>query len=76
MLKHLCCLILLLKQLYIFFRILWWIDCLNERHLFEIEIFINSKIAYVFTILDQFNAFLLNKNIESFKQYWMKILEQ
>ncbi len=26
---------------YIYFMIIWWIECLKEQHLFEVEIFCN-----------------------------------
>ncbi len=41
----------------------------KEEHLFKIEIFCN--IMNVFTVaFDKFNASLLNKNINFFKQFW------
>ncbi len=54
---QLCCFIFLWKPWYIFFRILW----LKEQHFI-------SNIINVFTVtLDQFNVFLLNKNIDFFQ---------
>ncbi len=49
----------------------------KEQHLFEIEIFCN--IINVFTdTFGQFNASILNKNINSVSQksYWPQIFEQ
>ncbi len=49
-----------------FFRILWWIDHLEEQRLFVTDFFNNVKILSV--TFDQYNAFLLNKMISFFKK--------
>ncbi len=54
----------------IFFKIL---ESSEEQHLYEIEIFCNiifTVTLFVFTVtFDQFNASLLNKNIDFFKKH-------
>ncbi len=56
----------------LFFRILWWIESSNEEYLFKILILYN--IINVLTVtFDQFNAFFLNKSINFFWKYSVRI---
>ncbi len=54
--------------LFVYFSlILWWTESSKEQHLFEVEIFCN--IIHVFTVtFDQFNASLLNRNMNVFQK--------
>ncbi len=58
------------KQLWtsyiLFFRIHRWIEISKEHILFKIETFCNIINAFIVTF-DQFNASLLNKNINYFR---------
>ncbi len=54
--------------LFVFFYLIHrWIESSKEQHLFEVEIFCN--IIHVFTVtFDQFNASLLNRNMNVFQK--------
>ncbi len=63
---------ILLETVILLFRILWWIRCLKEQHLFKIqtlfEIVFCNHVKLFAVAFDQFNASLLNKIIQFTKK--------